>query len=368
MKNPWGVLLGVMAALAGGGLLLVAVVCLGLLSILSGARNEKIRAEAVEPAKAAAADKPSRRPHVVGFRRLSLTYRGPDDSSRRRSFLLWYPATGKDRPFDYGGIKGFATLDAPVAPGAHPLILFSHGFLGVADQTIFLMEAFARDGYLVASINHADASTKQRKQPVAVPNFIDVKSWNATRFRDRRDDLVALLDHLLVLDGKKDSFLSRHVDRKKVGAAGHSLGGYTVMGMIGGWKSWREPRIRAALLLSPYTMPYPDQPGYKAIRTPVMLQSATIDIGILPFLGPTYDRLRAAKYFLVLKNETHFAWTSLISIGKSTTDVVKQGNARLITDYSLAFFGQHLRGQDAPLLKTKAEGLASYRFEAEADQ
>jgi predicted dienelactone hydrolase len=369
MKNAWGLLLALATVVGGGGLLVLMALCGGLAWVMSGAQADRAGkiAEQTSTTQPAAANKHAPRTHAVGFRRMTFTYQAPDDSSRERSFLLWYPATGKDQRFDYNGMPGFATLDAPVAPGRHPLILFSHGFLGVADQSIFLTEAFARHGYIVASVNHADASNKKRKQPVAVPNFIDVKSWNATKFRDRRDDLVALLDHLLDQGNKKDSFLHGHVDRKAVGAAGHSLGGYTVMGTIGGWSSWKEPRVRAALLLSPYTMPFPDKPGYPSLRTPVMIQTATLDVGIKPFLRPTYTGLRAQKYYLVLKNETHFAWTSLISIGKTTTDVVKQGNAKLITDYSLAFFDKHLRGQDAPLLQTTAAGLASYEFEGESE-
>src|SRR5262249_45743658 len=154
------------------------------------------------------------------FRKMTFTHRPRGDPERRRQVLLWYPATGSDGPFDYNGLRGRASLDAGVLPGSHPLILFSHGFLGAADQTIFLMEAFARAGYIVAAVTHADAGNQKRERPVAWPNFVDAKSWDATRFRDRRDDLAALLDHLLEGD------LGRHIDRGAIGAAGHSLGGY----------------------------------------------------------------------------------------------------------------------------------------------
>ncbi len=41
-----------------------------------------------------------------------------------------------------------------------------------------------------------------------------------------------------------------------IGAAGHSLGGYTVVGLGGGWPRWKDGRIRAVLALSPYVQPF----------------------------------------------------------------------------------------------------------------
>jgi hypothetical protein len=126
-----------------------------------------------------------------------------------------------------------------------------------------------------------------------------------------------------------------------------------------------DGRVRAALLLSPYTLPYSHGKTLGAVHTPVMLQGGTLDWGITPFLPEAYNLLSGPKYYLVLKNETHFGWTNLISLGKTTAECVKQGNARLITDYSLAFFRKHLRKEAAPLLQEQAEGLASYQFKAE---
>jgi alpha-beta hydrolase superfamily lysophospholipase len=295
---------------------------------------------------------------------LQLGYTTDDGSARQRQVSLWYPATGKDQPFNYSGQKGFAVPDAPVAPGRHALVLFSHGFLGYAEQSLFLTESLARDGFIVAAINHADATTPQRKQPVAWSNFVEARKWNASNFRDRRDDMVALLDHLLKLDQDEEAFLHQHIDRKAIGAAGHSLGGYTVMGLIGGWRSWRDGRIGAALLLSPYTLPYQNGANLPTLQMPVMLQGATLDWGITPFLKDVYNRLPGPAFYLALRNETHFAWTVLASLGKTTTDCVKQGNPKLITDYSLAFFRHHLRKTPEPLLQTKARGLDSYQFKS----
>src|SRR5207244_5750878 len=127
---------------------------------------------------------------------------------------------------------------------------------GSGDQTIFLMEALARAGYIVAAPNHADAAAERGKQPADVPNFFEPNSWDSGKFFDRKEDVTALVDELIVRGRDPQAFLFEHVDEAFIGAAGHSLGGYTVLGLAGARPSWREPRIRAVVAYSPYAMPY----------------------------------------------------------------------------------------------------------------
>src|SRR5271154_6050647 len=55
-----------------------------------------------------------------------------------RDVALWKPGTA-----------------APAA--GYPLVVFSHGYGGCNTQSVFLMEALAKAGYLVLAPNHADA-------------------------------------------------------------------------------------------------------------------------------------------------------------------------------------------------------------------
>jgi predicted dienelactone hydrolase len=168
---------------------------------------------------------------------------------------------------------------------------------------------------------------------------------------------------LLEQNKAADSAWKGRVDVAAVGVAGHSLGGYTALGLIGGWKQATDKRFRAALALSPYSAPYHTQGELAGVEVPVMCQGGTLDIGITPFVPATYKKLTGPKYYLVLKNETHFGWTNLIALGKTTTDVVSDGNAELMLDYSVAFFDRHLRGEkDAKLLDEKHARLNSYEF------
>lgn len=301
----------------------------------------------------------------AGFRKIAISYQAGDEE-RRRNVFLWYPSAKDAERHNYTGQIGFVALDSDVAKGSHPLILFSHGFLGTGDQTIFLMETFARKGFVVATLNHADSLFQKRTKPIEPPKFADAKSWTDQKFRDRREDMLALLDHLLKQNARKDSFLFEHLEAKSIGACGHSLGGYTVLGLAGAWDSWRDERIKAVLAMSPYSMPFLTQGSIAQIKVPVMIQGGTLDFGITPFQTPIYNKLAAPKYLLVLKDETHFGWTNLLSLGKTTVEAVKDGNAQLITDYSVAFFERHLRqkqGQETELLQQKHPRLDLYRHD-----
>ena len=48
-------------------------------------------------------------------------------------------------------------------------------------------------------------------------------------------------------------------DWNHLALVGHSLGGYTVLGVGGGWPRWKDPRVKAILALSPYAVPFIEQ-------------------------------------------------------------------------------------------------------------
>jgi predicted dienelactone hydrolase len=297
----------------------------------------------------------------AGYRKASFDHTGGDGAKRTTAVFLWHPTTSPAAPFVYTMQKGVAVENAPVAPGRHPLIVFSHGYLGAGDQTLFLMEALARAGYIVAAPNHQDALTA-RSGPRERPGFLNPEGWTDKKFADRKEDIQHLLDHLLALDAQAGSFLHGHVDRRAIGGAGHSLGGYTMLGLAGAWESWREERIRAVLLVSPFAQPFLTNGALEHVRVPVMLQGGTLDVSITPFLDPIYRRLSAPKYFVTLDKATHFEWTNLISMQTTTTEIVKSGNAKLITDYSVAFFDRYLRGREPQAtLEDKAATLSNYQ-------
>ncbi len=56
-------------------------------------------------------------------------------------------------------VRTNSCLDAPIAEGAHPVILFSHGYTGAFTDYTFIFEDLASRGYVVASVDHTYEAT-----------------------------------------------------------------------------------------------------------------------------------------------------------------------------------------------------------------
>jgi predicted dienelactone hydrolase len=237
-----------------------------------------------------------------------------------------------------GGVQ--VTVWRPVrVSGPAPLIIFSHGYTGSSTQSIFLTSALAAHGYLVIAPNRKDSLRGDRwgEKPTTVPGFLNPANWSDASFTDRRDDILAIVKAL-----KSDPAWAGAIDWKRFGLAGHSLGGYTVLGLAGAWPSWKMPGIKAVLALSPFCTPYLVKHTLGSIHVPVMYQGGTVDFGITPYVkksGGAYDQTPSPAYYVDLDGAGHFAWTNLNPRFQST-----------IVSYSVAFFDRYVKGdRDADL-------------------
>ena len=231
---------------------------------------------------------------------------------------------------------------AGAAPEAgFPLIVFSHGFAGCNTQSVFLMAALARAGYLVVAPNHADArcgTARGIRQGTWRPEepFQKAQGWSEATYQDRRADIEAVLDAVL----REKTFEGVPVDPARIGIAGHSLGGYTALGLAGAWPSWKDPRIKAVLALSPFNTPFLAKGDLAHLNVPVMYQGGTLDFGITPTVrkeNGAYQRSSRPKYYVEFRGAGHFAWTDL-----------NQKFQPIIDRYSVAFFDQYLKRDTAP--------------------
>jgi predicted dienelactone hydrolase len=243
----------------------------------------------------------------------------------------------------------------PSRSGRQPVLIFSHGFGGCAQQSKFLTEALAAHGYWVFAPNHKDARCNGGKSGGGRPEepFGSPQSWTDQSFVDRRDDIRAIQQALAT----SPEFGSR-VDLSRLGYIGHSLGGYTVVGLAGGWPSWRTPGVKAVLALSPYTQPYLVHRTLGGLSAPVMYQGGTLDFGITPSLrreGGVYDASPSPKYFVELDRAGHFAWTDLRASAHGT-----------INEYAIAFLDHYVFGAaPAPTLTHAVSGVSELRYDSE---
>jgi predicted dienelactone hydrolase len=284
---------------------------------------------------------------------------------------VWYPTQSAEAPYTYSmKTTGWVALNAaPATCGSFPMVVFSHGYSGCGTQSVFITEQLARNGYVVAAPNHADAGCSVSGSGMKIPpppqvSFLDPGSWTDQTYIDRRNDIETVIDDVLT-----SSVFGPVVDGTKIAGMGHSLGGYTILAMAGAWPSWKDARIKSVVALSPYAQPFESQKTLGGIGVPVMYQGGTLDFGITPFVaapGGAYDSTPSPKFFAELKKAGHLAWTNLtcFSAGSVANCLGASANAALIDKYGFAFFGQFMLGEAEPVLIGVGAGLADYRHSA----
>ncbi len=176
-------------------------------------------------------------PHPVGVTTLELEGGVPVE--------VWYPAvegtSGQDtydvRDLVPPSVEALLTADVPaeytidagrdaeVADGEFPLVLFSHGFTGIRQQSSFLTAHLASWGMVVAAPDHWS-----RDLAHVLGQFLGEPPAPE---RDDVEDLRLTRDLLAAEDASDDSLFAGHVGTDEVAAVGHSAGGGTVVRFAG---------------------------------------------------------------------------------------------------------------------------------------
>lgn len=208
--------------------------------------------------------------YTVGLR----TVRYSDESRRSwtanaaRPLLtdIWYPAVpGAEESETIIGTPdaplfrvGRAARDAEMLAGSFPLVLLSHGSGGSALQLGWLGSELARRGFVAAGLNHHGNTAVE---PFTSQGFL--MWW------ERAADLRATIDRIF-----DDPFFAPRLDRDRIGAAGFSLGGYTVIAAAGGVIDLL--RLKAALrdpigeLLKDIPPEFPERPALISLATELL--------------------------------------------------------------------------------------------------
>lgn len=225
-------------------------------------------------------------------------------------------AQGQDRQLettaDIRNIAGVTVATWVPQETPAPLVIFSHGFGGCKTQSTFLMEALVAAGYVVVAPDHKDALCGGNGvSGIHKPEqkFRDYDSWTDATYKDRAADIRKVYKAML-----EDNGWARHIDFSRVAVVGHSLGGYTALGLAGAWPSWKMPEVKAVLALSPYVGPYLKSGSLANLGVPVMYQSGKLDLGIRTAVAKengAYDQSAAPAVYVEFDKVGHFAWTDL---------------------------------------------------------
>ena len=210
----------------------------------------------------------------------------------------------------------------PVETAPAPVVLFSPGLGGSREGYAYLGTCWASRGYAVVVLQHPGSDDAVwRDKPPAQALIALRQAASLENFLLRAKDVPVVLDQLERWNVTAGHPLAGRLDGKRIGMAGHSFGAVTteaVSGQValGGTVSWTDPRIRAAIALSP-SPPRRGDPGqaFRQVKIPWMLMTGTKDVAAIGDVSPE-SRLAVfpalppgGKYELVLDGAEHSAFS-----------------------------------------------------------
>jgi predicted dienelactone hydrolase len=161
---------------------------------------------------------------------------------------------------------------------AAPVIVFSHGLGNSMRGYAWLGEQWASHGFISVHPDHAGADEDVGRHGLI---HLYLAGFNRQLRIDVPLDLRFVIDQL-ERDDALPPPLRGHIDRTRIGAAGHSLGAYAVLA-LGGLRvygaDFRDARVRAAVAMS-MSENFPAT-AYERIAIPVLHLTGTRDSSIL---------------------------------------------------------------------------------------
>ena len=245
---------------------------------------------------------------------------------RRLVVTVFYPSTG---PPGHQPVTD-ATPDRGHAP--YPLIVFAHGFGSSPAAYAAVLEAWASAGYVVA----APAFPLTAATAPGGPDLAD--------YVDQPADMSFVVTEILAESAASTGLLAGMVDPAAVGAAGHSLGGVTTLGLVAD-TCCTDARIRAAVVMSgdPITFPHGTT---RPPTIPVLFVHGDAD-PVVPYVSSVeaFNGARAPKALLTVEGGGH--GSPVEARGQAFGSVV-----RTTSD----FFDRYLKGEQSAQQRLQGDG------------
>jgi predicted dienelactone hydrolase len=243
----------------------------------------------------------------------------------------------------------------PIDKRPAPVVLFSPGLGGSREGYAYLGEHWSARGFLVVVVQHPGSDEAVwRDVPPAERMAALQKAANLQNTLLRFGDIPAVIDQLERWNRTGDSPLAGRLDLTRIGMSGHSFGAVTTEGVSGqrtalGAASFTDPRIRAALAMSPSSPRNGGDPkrAFGGVTIPWLLMTGTNDVAVVghadvasrlavfPALPP------GGKYELVLNRAEHSVFSDRALPGDK--EKRNPNHHRAILALSTAFWDACLR-------------------------
>lgn len=158
----------------------------------------------------------------VGWTQINIA--GTTPKAQKTAVALYYPTQADPIAIAMGPFMLNAAPQAVPESSFKGLILLSHGLGGSEYMHSSLAEALASHGYLVAALRHPGDNWQDSSLMDKTPE----------RYFDERPRQVTHVINSLLLDSKWKDRIARDAQGPRIGAVGHSSGGYTVLALAGG--------------------------------------------------------------------------------------------------------------------------------------
>ncbi|MEU0568232.1 alpha/beta hydrolase [Nonomuraea sp. NPDC005983] len=263
------------------------------------------------------------------------------------------------------GVRTNARVGARPVGGKHPLVVLSPGFTLSRATLTTLAEELASKGYVVALVDHAYESfgtafpggrtlTCVACETVEkAPSDEAEKKLLGIAAAGRAADISFVIDQLTHTAGHAPVWKRwKMIDPRRIGAAGHSLGGNAAASVMA-----TDRRVRAGVNMDgTFFAPVPasglgERPflmlGTKAQHSPDSADTTW---------ARDWRRLDGWKRWLTVADSGHFTFIDLPILGEQagitnpSAPLSGKRSGEITTAYVGAFFDQHLRGEHQPLL------------------
>lgn len=227
---------------------------------------------------------------------------------------------------DDGATAAVPDASPDVADGPYPLIVFGHGFAANPEIYRRLLTHWASAGFVVAAPTFPLSSSAAPGGPDAG----DVAS--------QPGDMSFVLDQVLAASKGNAGPLAGLVDADHVGAAGHSYGAITTVGLVG-HECCRDPRFSAVIVMAGAMAPI-GTGDYDLTDAPPLLVVHGTDDTLIPYGEGVaiFNAAHGPKGLVTLGGGSHMAAAAL----DGTT-------AGLVETVTTDFFDGYLRGDRSAL-------------------
>jgi dienelactone hydrolase len=288
-------------------------------------------------------------------------------TKRELMVRFWYPAllNGVCTPAEYApravwsyfsqlmrmplpAVTTNSCLEAPVADGAHPVVVFTHGYTGTFTDYTFLFEDLASRGYVVASVDHTYEATA-----VEFPDGRFVHSGFGSHLGNkmieddeslafalsvRLDDLKFVAADLDRLNRSAGSPFRGTLDVNRMAIVGHSMGG-----LAASLATDREARFKAGIIIDVHDGNVPDA-VVGTTQTPVFIFASGREQWTENECK-LWNNLHGPRFAVNLEGAEHLTPTDAVWLAKYAVKTGTMGPDKAVAavrDYIAAFLNVHL--------------------------